>query len=186
MDFFRYLSFTGDGIKSPSGQASHAGSELTDLLSIIITLDVNLLPFTWSLGLEELGSGATGQVNQSELNANTSLAFKRFTDYSDALDCPSPAHISAAYAAFTKEIVILSHPVVYQHPNLVNLEGVCWEIVEDEIRPVLVFRKALEGNLRKFLASQPEGELDLESRFQICGEIARGLGTLHRCGESYC
>lgn len=192
MDTFRPFSLFGTDA-SVSGCVVSMSTQETEgiphppfikLLAIATALDVNILPLTWRPDLEVLGEGATGRVNQSHLNTEVSLAFKRFSRANTITNIPSCDMRSLQYKAITAEIVALSCPDVYDHPNIVNLEGVGWEVVEDseEVWPVLVYRKAECGNLNDFL-SLPEGAaMELDDLVSVCGEVAKGLRIMHLCG----
>ncbi len=51
------------------------------------------------------------------------------------------------------EISILSHPTIRRHPNVVNIEGICWDVTADEgkVWPVLVSEKTGHGDLKRFM-----------------------------------
>ena len=167
--------------------SEHQAPPLVKLLSIATAVRLNILPVKWRPGLESLGEGATANINQSPLNSKISFAFKRFNQFSDSL--PSLSNhdeLLLKYNAILSEVVTLMHSEIYRHPNVVNLEGLCWEILSDsaQIRPVLVFRKADGGSLDKFISRHEAKSLSFADKIHICGEIAKGLRIIHLSGRA--
>jgi serine/threonine protein kinase len=168
------------------GADEHPHPPLIRLLAIATALDLNILPLMWRPALETLGEGATGRISQSPLDANISLAFKRFSRLSNSIPNLSDADmLSLQYNAMISEVVALNCPEIYDHPNVVNLEGLCWEILKDseEVWPVMVFRKAELGSLNNFLSLPEASEIDFDDLIGICGEVAKGLRIMHLCGK---
>ncbi|RSL42265.1 hypothetical protein CEP54_015544 [Fusarium duplospermum] len=94
------------------------------------------------------GSGATSQINQALMNAETSLAFK-CVSVRDKID-KSEAEV---LACVVNEMTALWHPAIRNDANILQLQGLCWDISPDidaepssiihgDIKPqnVLVFR----------------------------------------------
>ena len=66
-------------------------------------------------------------------------------------------------------MVALSHPVVRKHEHIVILEGICWDIPEDDqVWPVLVFQKSHHGDLHNFAKRKRFEELSIEDRSNLC------------------
>ncbi|KAK5454372.1 hypothetical protein LTS15_006372 [Exophiala xenobiotica] len=192
MDFFQpYYHFSLGNLPGRSAVSKKLGREgdrthppLLRLLSIAEALEVNVLPLTWRPALEGLGLGATGQIRQSPLNAQISLAFKRFGGVANEIvDMAEVEWRARQYDAVVSEVVALSTPMIYDHPNIANLEGICWEVetVSGEIWPVLAFRKAECGSLDNFLSLPDAKDMDFDDLIDICGEVAKGLRIMHLC-----
>jgi hypothetical protein len=165
---------------------NHAHPPLLRLLAIAAALEVNILPLTWRPALEGLGQGATGQISQSPLNAQISLAFKRFSrTINDNGGLTETEWRRRQCDAIVSEVVALSTSKIYDHPNIANLEGICWEVepVSGEIWPVLAFRKAECGSLNHFLTLPDAEDMDLDNLIDICGEVAKGLRIMHLCSK---
>ena len=75
----------------------------------------------------------------------------------------------------------MSHPSVRSHPNVIRLEGVCWDISFDneEVWPVLVFEKARHGDLRNFLRTNTGRHIKWDDRIKLCADIATAIMLLH-------
>jgi len=81
------------------------------------------------------------------------------------------------------EVLILSQPAIQNHPNIVNLEGICWEIkpITEKAVPVLVFEKAA-WDLQQFFTASEGMKMSTEDRLQICADIGSAIMTLHAYG----
>ena len=64
--------------------------------------------------------GGQAKINQSQITPDTSFAFKIFSNQQ-----------RASFAEIAQEIAMLRHPVVREHEHIVTLEGICWDIQED-------------------------------------------------------
>lgn len=162
-------------------------SNLIQILSIATALGVNIIPLTWRPALEGLGEGATGRVSQSPMNSQISLAFKRLSCWDRSQGQSETQFRALQHKALGSEMVALNCLELHDHENIVNLEGLCWELSDEslspEVWPVLVFKKAEYGDLRRFL-SLPEAEhLELRGRIEICRKIAKALEIMHQCGN---
>lgn len=71
------------------------------------------------------------------------------------------------------ELRALSFPPIRAHPNIVQLLGVCWDVLS----PVLVVECATHGTL----ASLERQYLQEHTRLRLCHDVARGLHFLHAC-----
>lgn len=80
------------------------------------------------------------------------------------------------------EISVLRHPWIREHPNVISLEGICWEAAPDgQMWPVLVFKKAEFGNLKEFAESEIGQGMSFEDRCKLCASIAVAVRDMHMC-----
>jgi hypothetical protein len=189
MDIFALFSRGGNLVRGTIGERQlHEGDshqDLIRLLAIANALKVEILPLTWQPGLETLGQGGTGSVNQSYVNDRVSFALKRFRRVNPNPQLTDRKFRSLQFDAMISEMVVLRYPEVYAHPNVVRLEGICWEVVRPsgEVWPVLVFQKAELGDLRRALTLPEAKDIDLDMKIAICGDVAKALRIMHQCGE---
>ena len=160
---------------------------ILSLLAIASRLDCNIFPLIWGSEMGGLGEGATGKISQSPLNAQISFAYKRFSRRpigDGTLTRGERLHL--LYKAMICELIVLHHRELYDHPNIVKLEGICWEVVKEfnEIWPVLVLRKADLGSLDNFLTRPESKDLEFPGLVIICGEVAKALRIMHLCGKT--
>jgi hypothetical protein len=90
-------------------------ADLVKYLSVVQKCNIDFLPMRWLPALGALGEGGTGAVNQSDASLVIAFAFKRLHGYRDLEDFFLP---------LLTEILVLSQPLIKEHPNVLNLEGV--------------------------------------------------------------
>ena len=151
---------------------------LYDFLSCIAIaqhLRIDLLPILWLPEVEVVGVGGTAEIRQATVNARVELAFKRLK--LDRL---------GTFRSIYSEISILGQARIREHPNIVTLEGVCWDIdmSGSAVWPVLIFRKTNHGSLRKFVQSEACDNLSFDDVLSLLYDIAKGINCLHRCCKS--
>ena len=153
-------------------------SDLIAFLSVVQKCDVDYLPITWQPALNTLGVGGSGTISQSTFITERPLAFKRFHDR----DFENP---DGGFLPIMSEVLILSQPPIRNHPNIVDLEGICWEIrpLTKKAVPVLVFEKA-SCDLQKFMNVREGMEMPFEDRVKICANIGDAIMALHAYGIS--
>jgi hypothetical protein len=148
--------------------------DLIDFLAVAQWRQIDFFPITWQQTLSSIGIGGTARVKQSLVNLDVSLAFKQLH-----LDEATASGRTAALQASINEVSVLGHSIIREHPNIIRLEGICWDVKESVVWPVLAFRKATHGNLGDFLSSEPGKRLKFEQRLQICSDIGAAVMTMH-------
>jgi len=156
--------------------------DLLDFLAVVQRWRVDILPITWEPDLD-IGSGGTAKISQggsaklSDSNQSSlSFAFKRV--HRESL---RPADKNEEYRALVSEVLVLGHPVIRQHPNIVKLEGVCWDTTDDEPWPVLVLKKTQHGDLKTFVCSEAGRQMRFSDRVKLCREIGSAILLMHSC-----
>lgn len=144
---------------------------LIEFLSTVQRCKIDFLPITWQEGLGILGRGGSGQISQAPVRRGIGIAFKRFH---------TQGPITALYKAMISEVLILSQPPIRGHPNIVNLEGVCWEIDSetDEATPVLVFEKAT-WDLQEYMRVTEGATMSLSERLEHCVDVGSAIKAMH-------
>ena len=153
--------------------------DATTFIAAVSELEIDQFPFTWYSGMGELGRGKTAQIQQSVINLETQFAFKRFTF--PGSEEPDEAQIIRAALI---EILALSHPALRDHPNILKLHGVCWDISSSGnlFRPVLVVEKTSLGDLGHFM-SEHGSAIDGNTRVEMCADVIRVVANLHINGS---
>ncbi|KAF8539826.1 hypothetical protein BDD12DRAFT_881587 [Trichophaea hybrida] len=151
-------------------------SDLIAFLSIIQKYNIDFLNITWQPALNNLGQGGSGTISQSTFNADMTLAFKRFHEPGD----PDSEDSENDFLPLMSEVLILSQPLIQIHPNIVNLEGICWEIKSktEKAVPVLVFEKA-PWDLQQFMNVSEGMSMSINDRLNICADIGSAIMALH-------
>lgn len=150
-----------------------------DFLSFIAVaqgLNVEFLPTTWEPARGQLGEGTSGRVYQSNISNDTSLAFKSPIISGSDLD------EAMAFRALICEVLILRHPIIRQHMNIIELQGITWEVVPNgsKVRPVLVFPLTPCGTLWGYMEARVR-QHTFDSRLKMCLDIGSALATMHSC-----
>ena len=172
--------------------------DLITFLGAAQKLRIQFLPVTWQPALDRIGQGATAEIRESIATINFSFAFKRPT-----------ARSSFDFEEFERrllpclidEISILGLPRVRKHPNIIDLEGICWEIISGKgmrisreipvdfttgdqgIVPVLVFQKSKHGDLYHFMMQDGGKKLGFSEKIDICLDVARAIAEMHSQGR---
>ncbi|OQV08958.1 Protein kinase domain-containing protein [Cladophialophora immunda] len=132
-----------------------------NFLSCLASAQACKIDFTgiaWVEAQPDLGHGAQALVSETRASVETVLAFKRRSPDGIARKEIPEDDIESAFRELTSEIWVLGQPGVKGHPNIVQLMGICWEIIpmankprksqlDDQIQiwPVLIFEKAHQG-----------------------------------------
>lgn len=160
---------------------------LITFLAIAQKLEIDLLPITWQPALSQVGAGATAEIRQSLIHLQMSFAFKRFKDaaWIDAIDeSQRPKEMKTGFRVLMSEIFVLRHPSVREHPNIISLLGICWDILPSGcVWPVLVFERTALGDLWSFAESEEGKNISIETRLKICADVATAVGDLHQSSK---
>ncbi|KAF8538812.1 hypothetical protein BDD12DRAFT_739667 [Trichophaea hybrida] len=146
-------------------------NDLIAFLSVVQKYNVGYLPITWQPALKDLGKGGSGTISQSAFSTDMPLAFKRFHDDNGS---------DMDFLPLISEVLILSQPAIQNHPNIVNLEGICWEIKRrtEKAVPVLVYEKAA-WDLQQFMNVSEGRNMSMDDRLNLCADIGSAISTLH-------
>jgi serine/threonine protein kinase len=171
--------YFGSSLEAPVKDKLSYEPEHHDLLTFLAASQrfrLDFLPITWQPKLTVLGYGGTARVSQSAVDVQTSFAYKRM--YTEEESSNNFMRLTAEVAAFRSKSVV-------GHPNIVQLEGICWEVESktDRVLPVLVFEKAEFGDMRRFMATEDGRNVDMDTRIKWCLELAGALHSLHSGGK---
>jgi len=149
--------------------------DILRLLAVTRDLNISILPIQQQNWLGAIGRGRSATVNQAFANVETSFAFKCFQDTEQE---------EVAYKAAIQEMSVLGLPLLLEQPNIVQLQGVSFEVTRDEnVRPMLVYEKSKHGNLFEFAGSPAGKELGLPERRAICKDIGSAIIFMHSCSK---
>ena len=77
--------------------------------------------------------------------------------------------------------------MVRQHKHIITLEGICWDIPEDnQVWPVLVFEKSHLGDLHCFARLERFKNLSIEDKLNLCADIGLAIRDMHRNSKMFC
>lgn len=146
-----------------------------NFLSFLATaqaLGIEFLNIAWDAARGVVGTGGTSRIHQALLNLDTSLAFKTYHRRNQADE-------QQEFCTLINEITVLSQPFVRGHPNIAQLQGICWDISpDDKPWPVLVFEKSHLGDLHHF-ARHGGRDMTFHERLKLCVDIGRAVADMH-------
>jgi len=171
----RYLS----DASFQSLQVTNAPYDLIIFLAVIQRLQIDILPITWQAARQPIGVGATGRINEALINLHTSFAFKCVSDRQKERE-----NEEAIIRVLINEVIVLGHESIRNHPNIVELQGICWDVAsgdksDDKVWPVLVFKKTQYEDLYNF-AMRPIGRaLCFAKRLKLCIDVGTAIWDMH-------
>lgn len=161
---------------NPAGPYRHY--DFISFLAVAQKWEIDILPITWQPALDAVGKGATAEIRQLLINLQISFAFKRVRRVNRGVPDDK-----GTFQALISEVAVLSQPSIRNHPNIIHLEGTCWDISpeNEKVWPVLVFEKTQYGDLDNFLRSEIGGMISFEDRLDLCADVAAAVLTMHSC-----
>lgn len=86
------------------------------------------------------------------------------------------------YMSVTTELLVLRHPYVKEHENIVNLLGITWDFEPgpEKIWPVIILEYSEYGSMDKIAFP------NFDIKLQICTDVAEALACIQRCGVAHC
>lgn len=154
-----------------------------DFISFLATaqaLNFQFLPITWEAARQDIGFGGTSRINEARQTLEISLAFKRIHE-----DSKKNKREEQIFQFLTNELTVLGHKLIREHPNIGQLQGLCWDIsADDDIPwPVLVFEKSHFGDLYNFASSPIGREMSIGERLKLCVDIGTAITDMHSASE---
>jgi Protein tyrosine and serine/threonine kinase len=172
---------------STNPQNRNQPCNLITFLAIAQKLEIDFLPVTWQPALSAAGAGGTAEIRQSFIHLQMSFAFKIIKDaeWVDKIDeTQRSREMRARFQALISEISVLGHPSVREHPNIISLLGICWDILASGcVWPVLVFERTALGDLWSFAESEAGKNVSIETKLKFCADIATAIRDLHRSSK---
>jgi len=152
---------------------------LITFLGVIQKLQIEILPITWQAAWQAIGGGATGKINEALVDLHTSFAFKCVSDRQKENEPESKI-----IQALINEVIVLGHPSIRKHSNIVELQGICWDVAFDskgnnKVWPVLVFEKSQYGDLYDFAMLPVGRELRFMERLKLCIDVSIAISDMH-------
>ncbi|KAI1111819.1 hypothetical protein F5Y14DRAFT_424139 [Nemania sp. NC0429] len=183
--------FSSNLLSAPGNPLS---CNLITFLAAVQNLEVEILPLQWQSTRSLIGKGGTSQISQAVINLETSIAFKRVSEQ-DKLRLDD----EEIFRRIISEILVLAHEGIRGHPNILELQGVSWDVSsppkgnsseiqsaesmkDTKIWPVLLFEMSRYGDLGRFAALPAGRSLDHSARLDICLQIGTALATMNSNG----
>ncbi|KAF2848273.1 kinase-like protein, partial [Plenodomus tracheiphilus IPT5] len=153
--------------------------DLISFLAVVQEHGIAILPITWQAARLPIATGATGKINEALLNLRSSFAFKCVSDKQKETE-----NTQTIMEVLTNEVKVFGHRSIRDNPNIVDLQGVCWDVSMDKegnntVWPVLVFEKTPYEDLYSFLMQPVGRELCFADRLRLCTDISTAIWGLH-------
>ena len=91
---------------------------------------------------------------------------------------------SLIFRTLIAEILVLMHPSMFAHPNIITFEGICWDVSleEERVWPVLMYEKSVYGDLEWFANYGAGTSLSLDTRLKLCRDVVAAIMDMHSSG----
>lgn len=123
-----------------------------------------------------VAAGETFSVSRCKYQGSV-IAIKRIriNEYSKHSD---RRHFQRRLQSVLREVLIMCHPPLAHHPNIINILGYSWTIEYQRPLPFISVEFASKGSLREYMKEcQP-----MKTKLILMGDIGAGLMALHKCG----
>jgi serine/threonine protein kinase len=123
-----------------------------------------------------LAAGETFSVSRCKYQGSL-VAIKRIriSEYSKH---SGRRHFQRRLQSVLREVLIMCHPPLAHHPNIINLLGYNWTVEDQQPLPFISVEFASRGSLREYMiVCQP-----MKTKLILMGDIGAGLMALHKCG----
>jgi hypothetical protein len=174
-----------------SGQVTVGPCDFITFLAVAQRLQIDFLPITWQSTRQQIGIGGTSRIDEALMDIQTSFAFKRVAEEHKRDETEN-----TIFQVLISEITVLRHPSIRAHINIVELQGICWDIPlkteishiketatisldKDKVWPVLVFEKSQFGDLYHFARLPVGRELGIDERIKLCLDIGTAVVDMH-------
>lgn len=172
----QYLS----GASIQAARVTDVPYDLITFLTMIQKLQIDILPIAWQVARQQIAVGETGKIRQAQIDLQTSFAFKCVADRQKEDGRGERQVERKTISALINEIIVLGHTSIREHPNIVDLQGICWGIMpDDKVWPVLVFRKTQYGDLYNFAALPIGRELSIGQRLKLCVDVGTAISDMY-------
>jgi hypothetical protein len=172
--------FSDTELQSNHGkQGADSECDLLTFLAVSQSMQVDILPITWQVTRDIVGKGGTSRINEAAINVQTSFAFKCVSN-KQKRETPK----ARIFQTLIIEVTVLSHHLLREHPHIVELQGICWDVpADDEVWPVLVFEKTHFGDLYNFLRLPVGRAFSIAERLKLCVDVATAIIDMHALGR---
>lgn len=141
---------------------------------------ISFLSIKWQAAQRAFGSGGTSIINEALANIRTTLAFKRVQPIEEFADEEHQKSDADIFRMLINEITVLGDSALREHPNIAQLQGICWDVSSDgKVWPVLISEKSQLGDLYKFAHLPVWRELDIKKRLKLCIDIQTAVLDMH-------
>ncbi|KAJ5660223.1 hypothetical protein N7507_006674 [Penicillium longicatenatum] len=165
---------TIDGLGFSENGDAEATTSLESLLRTVQQLKLKRVRIEELEETQSIAAGETFAVSKCHCEGSV-VAIKRIQLEGES----QPQHFQRRLQSVLREVLIMCHPPLTHHPNIINLLGYGWSVEKQRLSPFLAVEFATGGSLREYLKQCPQS---IRSKLILMGDVAAGLMALHRCG----
>ncbi|KAK2763147.1 hypothetical protein FQN54_009783 [Arachnomyces sp. PD_36] len=167
---------TVDGLRFSEHFDVDGINSLENLLRTIQRLKLKKLSVDQLEEMRFVAAGETFAVSECKLEGEV-VAVKRIRLNEDGKNFDRQ-HFQRRLQAVLREVLIMCHPPLSYHPNIVSLLGYGWTFEEQRPSPFISVEFASEGSLRAYMRH----DRSIKTKLILAGDVAAGLMALHKCG----
>lgn len=167
---------TVDGLGFSENVSSEAMNSLESLLRAVQQLKLKRL---YTSDLEEsrfVAAGETFSVSQCKYQGSV-IAIKRIRIDENGKESDI-RNFQRRLQSVLREVMIMCHPPLAHHPNIISLQGYGWTMEEQRTSPFVAVEFASKRSLREYMK---EGQ-SMKTKLILMGDVGAGLIALHKCG----
>ncbi|KAJ5088075.1 hypothetical protein N7456_011691 [Penicillium angulare] len=168
---------TADGLGLSENADSGAMNSLESLLRIVQQLKLKRIRAEEIEELRFVAAGETFSVSQCHYEGKV-VAVKRIRLNGEGPNSDR-RHFQRRLQSVLREILILCHPPIAHHPNIIGLLGYGWSMQMQRVSPFISLEFATHGSLRDYMK---ERKRSIKTKLILIGDVAAGLMALHKCG----
>ncbi|KAJ5605158.1 hypothetical protein N7510_010312 [Penicillium lagena] len=168
---------TADGLGFSENVDTDAMNSLESLLRTVQQLKLKKFR---TEGLEDarfVAAGETFSVSQCKYEGAV-VAIKRIRLKEEGKGSEHQ-HFQRRLHSVLREILIMCHPPLAHHPNILSLLGYGWSVEKQRLSPFISLEFATGGSVREFMKERPRS---IRTKLILMGDIGAGLIALHKCG----
>lgn len=168
---------TADGLGFSENVDIDARNSLESLLRTVQQLKLKRVH---TEALEEtrfVAAGETFSVSQCNYEGGV-VAIKRIRLIEDGKGSEHQ-NFQRRLQSVLREILIMCHPPLAHHPNIISLLGYGWSVERQRLSPFVSLEFASGGSLRDFMKERTRS---IQAKLILMGDIGAGLMALHKCG----
>ncbi|KAF3392848.1 Ankyrin-3 [Penicillium rolfsii] len=127
--------------------------------------------------IRTVGNGETFAVSECKYEAAV-VAIKRIrlSEEGNALE---RSQFQRRLQSVLREILIMCHPPLMHHPNIIDILGYGWSVERQRLSPFISVAFASKGTLRDYMKGKVH---PIRTKLILMGDVGSGLMALHKCG----
>ncbi|KAJ5668886.1 hypothetical protein N7462_009956 [Penicillium macrosclerotiorum] len=169
---------TVDGLGFSENVDVEAMNSLESLLRTVQQLKLQRLRAEDLEEIRFVAAGETFAVSECKYEG-TVVAIKRIRLNEDGRGGSDRQYFQRRLQSVLREVLIMCHPPLSYHPNIIDLLGYGWNLEGQRTSPFISVEFGSKGTLRAYMK---DGTQPLRNKLILMGDVGAGLMALHKCG----